>query len=106
MTTPCELLIPTRSKVNGIERRAYPAQGLRFFANVKSYGGTERESNGVLFIEDTVVVTTWFRPDIQPQCRVKILPGGAVYEVINEPENWNMQSKYLVFKCRRVKGDG
>lgn len=106
MTTACELLIPTRSRINGVERRVYPASGLRFFANVKSYGGTERVSNDVLVVEDTVVVTTWFRPDIRSQCRVKVLPGGAVYEVINEPENWDMRNQFLVFKCRRVKGDG
>lgn len=106
MTTACELFIPTLSKVNGIERRKYPATGFRFFANVKSYGGTERESNDILVVEDTVVVTTWFRPDLHSACRVKILSSGAIYEVINEPENWEMRSQFLVFKCRRVKGDG
>lgn len=106
MRTACKLLIPTTTNVHGVERREYPAEGARFFANVKSYGGTERVSNDLLVIEDTVVVTTWFRPDIKPHCRVKILPTGAVYEVINEPENWEMRGQYLVFKCRRVKGDG
>lgn len=106
MTTACELLIPTQSKVNGVIVREYPADGLRFFANVKSYGGTERVSNDLLVIEDTVVVTTWFRPDIKPHCRVRIMPSGAVYEIINEPENWDMRGQYLVCKCRRVKGNG
>lgn len=106
MTTPCELLIPTKTKINGVEVREYPATGLRFFANVKSYGGSERVSNDLLVIEDTVVVTTWFRPDIKPLCRVKVLPTGAVYEVMSEPENWDMRSQFLVCKCRRVKGDG
>lgn len=106
MSTACELLIPTKTNVNGVEVRDYPATGSRFFASVKSYGGSERVSNDLLVVEDTVVLTTWFRPDIKPHCRVKVLPTGAVYEVINEPENWNMRSQYLVFKCRRVKGDG
>ena len=106
MATPCELLIPAKLKINGIEVREYPATGLRFFANVKSYGGSEHVSNELLVIEDTVVVTTWFRPDIKPRCRVKVLPTGAVYEVMNEPENWDMRGQFLVCKCRRVKGDG
>ena len=106
MTTACDLLIPTQSRVGGVEVREYPADGLRFFANVKSYGGTERVANDLLVIEDTVVVTTWFRPDIKPHCRVRILPGGAVYEIIGEPENWGMRGQYLVCKCRRVKGNG
>jgi len=106
MTTACKLLVPAKSKVNGVEVREYPADGARFFANVKSYGGTERVSNDLLVIEDTVVLTTWFRPDIKPHCRVKILSTGAVYEIINEPENWEMRGQYLVCKCRRVKGNG
>lgn len=106
MTTPCELLIPTKTTEDGVVEREYPETGKRFFGSVKSYGGTERDSNGLLVIEDTVILTTWFRPDIKPHCRVKVLPTGAVYEVINEPENWNMRSQYLVCKCRRVKGDG
>lgn len=106
MRTACDLLIPTTSKVNGVQVRKYPEEGKRFFANVKSYGGSERVSNDLLMIEDTVVITTWYRPDIKANCRVKLLPSGAVYEVINEPENWDMRGQYLVFKCRRVKGDG
>lgn len=106
MTTACDLFIPTTSKVNGAPVRTYPEKGKRFFANVKSYGGSERVSNDLLVIEDTIVLTTWFRPDIKPNCRVKLLPGGAVYEVINEPENWDMRGQFLVCKCRRVKGDG
>lgn len=106
MTTACDLFIPTASKVNGAPVLTYPETGKRFFANVKSYGGTESMSNGMLMIEDTVVVTTWYRPDIKAKCRVKLLPAGAVYEVIGDPENWEMRCQYLAFKCRRVKGSG
>lgn len=106
MTTACELLSPVSSKVGGKVVREYPAAGPRFFANVKSYGGSERVSNDLLIIEDTVTVTTWFRLDIRPACRVKILNTGAVYEIINEPENWDMRGQFIVCKCRRVKGDG
>lgn len=106
MTAACDLFIPTTSKTGGTQVRKYPEEGKRFFANVKSYGGSERVSNGLTVIEDTVVVTTWYRPDIKANCRVKILKTGAVYEVINEPENWDMRGQYLVCKCRRVKGDG
>lgn len=106
MTTPCELLRPVVSKINGKVVREYPETGARFFANVKSYGGTERISNDLLMIEDTIIITAWHRPDVRPNCRVKILNTGAVYEVIAEPENWDMRGQFIVFKCRRVKGDG
>lgn len=106
MATPCELLSPAASKIGGKVVREYPETGPRFFANVKSYGGSEHVSNDLLMIEDTITVTTWFRPDIRPACRVRILNTGAVYEIINEPENWDMRSQFLVCKCKRVKGDG
>ncbi len=106
MTTPCELLIPTTSRVDGIERKTWPNKGALLFACVKSYGGTERVNNDLLVIEDTVNVTTWYRPDIRANCRIKVLSTGAVYEIINEPENWEMRFQFSVFKARRVKGDG
>lgn len=106
MTTACDLLIPETTKVGGVEKRVYPTSGELIFACVKSYGGTERISNDLLVVEDTVKVTTWFRPDIRANCRLKILNTGAVYEIINEPENWEMRCQFAVCKCRRVKGDG
>lgn len=106
MTTACDLFIPTSSKVNGVQVHKYPGEGKRFFASVKSYGGSEHVSNDLLVIEDTIVLTTWYRPDIRPNCRVKVLPAGAVYEIIGEPENWDMRGQFLVCKCKRVKGDG
>lgn len=106
MSIACELLTPTVTTVKGVSKRSFPETGKRFFANVKSYGGSERVANDLLVIEDTVVITTWFRPDIKAHCGVKILSTGAVYEIINEPENWNMRNQFLVCKARRVKGDG
>jgi hypothetical protein len=49
-------------------------------------------------------VETWFRPDIQSNCRIGVPQTGAVYEILGEPENINMQNQYLKFKVQRVKG--
>lgn len=107
MVTACMLLVPTYgAKVNGVEVKTWPASGPTFCANLKSYGGTERVQNDLLVIEDTMVLTTWYRPDITAACRVRVLQTGALYEIINEPENWDMRNQFLVCKLRRVKGNG
>lgn len=109
MATACMLIIPTGvQKYNGVEMKTWPEPetGPIFFANLKSYGGTERVQNDLYVIEDTMTLTTWYRPDIQANCRVRIMQTGALYEIINEPENWDMRSQFLVCKLRRVVGGG
>lgn len=107
MATACMLLTPTPGpKINGVETYEWPENGPVFFANLKSYGGTERVQNDLYVIEDTMTLTTWYRPDLQANCRVRILQTGAEYEVINEPENWELRMQFLVCKLRRVKGNG
>lgn len=107
MTTACVLLIPAQGeKVHGVETKTWPTDGPVFFANLKSYGGTERVSNDLLVIEDTATLTTWYRPDIAEKCRVRIAQTGEVYEIIGKPENWDNRNQFIVCKLRRVKGDG
>ena len=103
--TPCRLIAPTGWKrVGGVAVKTWPTEEEEaalpiIFANVKSYGGTET-------VKNTVVVTTWYRPDITADCRIRILPGGALYEIINAPENWEMRNQDATFKARRVRGGG
>ena len=109
MATACRLITPTGvQKINGVEVKIWPdtETGPVFFANLKSYGGSERVQNDLLVIEDTMTLTTWYRPDILATCRVRILQTGALYEIINEPENWEMRNQFLICKLRRVVGGG
>lgn len=98
------LLIPTYSKVNGVEKKYFPENGPLFFANFKTYGGTERDVNGKYVIEDTANIVTWFRPDIKSDCRVVRLEDNAVFEILNEPEDVNFRHMFLSFKVKRIKG--
>ena len=75
-----------------------------FFGSFKSYGGTERIVNGIYSIEDTANIETWYRPDISSNCRIARANDGAIFDVINEPENINMRNPFLKFKVKRVKG--
>lgn len=104
--TPLYLLVPTYKLVKGVRKKVYPEGPgeLLFYASFKTYGGTERESNGIYTVEDTANIETWYRPEIKADCRVINALTGAVYEVIGEPENINMENRFLKFKVRRVKG--
>lgn len=103
LRTAVILLTPTYTKYNGVQKKTYPDTGEKIFVNWKSHGGTEVIVNGVLTIRDTATVTTWFRPDILPSCRLK-REDGALYEIIGEPENVELRNMFMRFKVERVKG--
>lgn len=96
------LLTPTYSKVQGVTKKSFPETGILINGSFKTYGGTERDVNGLFTIEDTATVETWYRPDIRSECRVKV--GEAVYEILGQPENISLRNQYMRFKVRRVKG--
>ena len=113
---PQILLTPTYKSVTGVVTKSYPTieEALEkkdssgksinlFFGTFKTYGGTERDVNGVYSIEDTANVETWFRPDIKSDCRIG-LETGEIYDVLGEPENVNRRNQFLKFKVKRVKG--
>lgn len=104
---PLLLLTPTYTTVSGVRKKTFPdvSTGFLFFGSFKSYGGTERDVNGVYSIEDTATVETWFNPEIKSGCRI-VLAGiqNAVYEIMGEPENVEMRNQFMTFKVSRVKG--
>lgn len=102
--TPMILLTPTYRTVSGVPAKTYPSDGELIYGSFKTYGGTEQNINGLYSIEDTGVVETWYRPDIKSDCRIRIASTGAVYDIINEPEDINMRHQFMKFKVKRVKG--
>lgn len=105
-TVAFTLLAPTYEKVLGVPKKTFPAvkDGIPFNGNFRTFGGTEREVNGLYSIEDTAIVETWYNPAIKSDCRVVVMQTGAVYEIINEPENVELRNQYLKFRVQRVKG--
>lgn len=104
LRTAVKLLIPkSSSKVNGVTRYVYPNDGDIIYVCWKTYGGTEQTVNGVYSILDTADITTRYRPDIKANCRL-LREDGAIYKIISEPENTDLNNKYCEFKVERVKG--
>ena len=98
------LLIPTWKTVNGVDKKDYPTDGPLFFANFKSYGGTEKIVNDVFVIEDTWTIDTWYNPDFGKGDRIRFLDDGSVFEVLASPENINRRGQYMRFKVSRIGG--
>lgn len=103
-TTPYMRLVARTERVNGVTVKTYDPDGVTRFCNFSTYGGTERDVNGVLVVEDTAQMVTWFEPDITSADRIRLLESGADYEIIGEPENIEQRRQEMQFRVRRVKG--
>lgn len=105
-STPLILLVPTQNKSLGVHSKTYPdvEDGIKIFGTFKTYGGTEKNVDGVYSIVDTAVVETWYRPDITSDCVIVIAGTDERYEILNTPENINRRNQFLTFKVQRIKG--
>lgn len=110
MTTPLRLQRPKSAPSYGVNKKTWGNADGVIMANFKSFGGTEKNDNGVLSVEDTAQIVCWYRPDIKGDCRVILLDGTEetenpkIYEILGEPENIEMRNMFLKFKVRRIKG--
>lgn len=104
--TPLALLTPTYSDAYGVSQKTYPSveQGELIFGSFRTFGGTERDVNGLYSIENTATIETWFRPDIKSNCRIANLLTGEIYDILGEPENIEMRNQFLKIKVQQVKG--
>ena len=104
MTTPCKLQRPVHVNTYGVNKKTWEDVDGVIMANFKSYGGTEKNINGVLSIEDTGEFTCFYRPDITAGCRMVILDGNentenpTAYEILGKPENIELRNQFLKFK--------
>jgi len=110
-SVPMLLLQPTYTNAYGVNKLTYPSMPEeletcpRINGSFKTYGGSEAVNNGILTVEDTAVIETWFRPDILPNCRMYICETALTYEIISAPEDIDMRHQFLKFKVKRVKGN-
>ena len=100
-TTPCRMLIPKLSKINGVVSKEY-TNGELFFASVKSYGGTDTTINNVYVIEDTLNIETFYREDIKSDCQLELLDDNSKWEILNTPEQIDREKKIITFKVKRI----
>ena len=104
MTTPLQLQQPVTATSYGVNTKTYENIKGVVMANFKTFGGTEKNDNGIITVEETAQVVCRYRPDIKSDTRIVLLQTGAVYEILGDPENIEMRNMFLKFKLRRVKG--
>lgn len=100
---PMQVLVPTETKVQGVTTKTF-AEGRVFYGSFRTFGGTERIRDDVMTVVDTATIDTWYETDIRPECQVKILESGRIYEIISDPEDIDLRHQYLQFKVQRAGG--
>lgn len=103
MYTPCHILKCETMNNKGQVIKTFSERAETVFIAFSNFQGTEKNIDGVLSIENTASVCSPFIPDLENGDAIKLLDSGKVYEIINSPENWNMQNLYLLFKVRAVE---
>ena len=103
---PLKLLIPSYADLYGVPTTTFPSveNGILIYGSFKTFGGTDTDSNGILSVENTAVVETWYRPDIKSNCKIAVLQTGEIYDILGEPENIELRNQYLRIRVRQVKG--
>lgn len=91
-------------KVNGINQEVFTEAQETFNCSAKSYGGTEKQVNGVTVIEDTWIVDTYFNPEFKKGDKIRFLDDGTEYEILASPENINRRGQYMRFKVLHIGG--
>ena len=92
----------TGQMVKGTLKKVYDEIGTTFYCSFKTFGGTDRDNNGITVIENTATIETWFDPNLTSDCKIVI--GGVDYEILGVPENIEMRNKWLKFKVRATRG--
>ena len=102
LAVPAFLQKPTYSAAYAVSKKNYSTPGEQIFVNFKTYGGSEVTVNGLLGVENTAIVETWYRPDITSDCRLVV--NGVSYEVLGQPEDIEMRHQYLKFRVKAIQG--
>lgn len=102
-TVPMFLLIPTVTTAKGSTKNTYPETGVRINCSFRTFGGTEKTVDGVISVENTAVIETWYRPDIKSNCELEDVDG-LRYEILGAPEDIEQRHQFLRFKIRAIKG--
>lgn len=101
LAVPAFLKKPSYTTEKGVKSKTYGSPE-RININFKTYGGTEVAVNGLLGVENTAIVETWYRPDITSDCRLVV--NGVNYEVLGQPEDIELRHQFLRFRVKAIQG--
>ena len=104
MFTPCHVLKCEYLNIKGQRQKEFIENDETIFIAFSDFQGTEQNIDGAFFIQETATICAPYIPGLSSGDRIKLLDNEKEYEIINAPENWNMQNVFLVFKVQRVEG--
>lgn len=104
--TPLLLYVVTDTRYElGVQVKTHEKKGILFFGSFATYGGTERNINGVVSVEDTAAVETWYRPEFTASARVALANNpDKLYEIVGEPEDIEQRHQFCKLRLTRVVG--
>lgn len=106
--TPLRLFVPEYTNAKGSPKKTYTDANVVIYTSFRSFGGTQTtrgsdgKSNGVVVIEDTVTIETWYNPKVTADCILYY--GNKPYEILGVPEDIENRHQYMRFKIRHIKG--
>ncbi len=101
MNTPIKFQQRVGSVIDGMPKTRYEdKENSEDFCSWKGMGGSEAVISGVLEVEDTAVLTMWFRPDVNVK-DIILLYHESPYEIVNV-ENVELRNQIMILKVRRV----
>lgn len=105
LITPMKILKRQLTWVSGAAEVEYQeADDPIMFCNFKTYGGTESVVNGQIVNIATATITSWYRQDVQSPDRLILLSDNSVWEIIGEPENYEMRGQYMQLRVKKISG--
>lgn len=104
MFTPCHILKCEYVNKLGKITKTYTELEETVFIAFSDFQGTEVKKDDVYSVLETATICSPFIPDLTSGDCIKLLENEKVYQIINSPENWNMQNAFLLFKVERLQG--
>ena len=103
---PMKIISSTYEYISGVAKKGWsdPDDSPLFYGSFRTFGGTETIRNDLYTLVDTAVIETWYRPDINADCRIYVIETGEEFDIISDPEDIDMRHQFLNFKVRKVGG--
>ena len=92
---------PTTQIINGHNQKTYYVVG-NIKGKFKQKSTSQLNANGLVIVEDKVTYTTWWNNNFEAQDILTI--NNNDYEILGQPENVEMRSRYAVLNLVLIKG--
>ena len=109
MNVPAILLVPVHTEELKQTRKIYTdpnevGKDMRLSVSFKTYLGTDKVVNGVLTVERTGKMMTYWRPDLKSDCHIYLPESQQEYEILGDPEDIDGRHQLIYLKVRSIGG--